>query len=462
MRAPGAVLLLSCYELGHQPLNLAMPLAYLRAAGYRPVAIDSAVQEVPASAIERAQLVAISVPMHTALRLGVRLGERIRRLNPQAHLCYFGLYAWLNRDYLLRALADSVIGGEFEQPLLGLVHALERGGPIVVPGVTTRERRSEPALVRVDFPIPAREALPAPRHYAHLVIGDRVVPAGYTETTRGCHHTCAHCPIVPVYRGRFFAIPRAVVLADIRQQVASGVGHITFGDPDFLNGPTHGLRICRALHEEFPQVTFDFTARIEHIVQHREMIPEFRRLGCVFIVSAVELLSDRVLATIRKGHTRSDVLAALRICDEAGIALRPSLLPFTPWTTLDDYLDLLSFIEEEELIEHIDPVHLAIRLLIPPGSALLDVPDLAPFLGPLDEANFTYTWRHPDRRMDVLHEAVAALAERATRERWDSYETFTAIRATAYRVAGRRAPAGPPRRRRTRPAPPRLTESWFC
>lgn len=253
-----------------------------------------------------------------------------------------------------------------------------------------------------------------------------------------------------------------MVLADIRQQVGNGVRHITFGDPDFLNGPTHSLRICRALHEEFPDVTFDFTARIEHIVQHRNLMPEFRRLGCVFVVSAVELLSDRALQAIRKGHSRADVLEALRVCDDAGIALRPSLLPFTPWTTLEDYLELLEFIEEEELIEHVDPVHLSIRLLIPPGSALLEVPELRPYLGPLDEANFTYTWRHPDPRMDELQQAVAELAERATREGWDPYTTFAAIRALAWETAGKQPPSEPPRRRRKRPAPPRLTESWFC
>ncbi len=462
LRSPGAILLLSCYELGHQPLNLALPLAYLRQAGYQPLAVDTAVEELSVETIRQARLVAISVPMHTALRLGVALAQRVRAVNPDVHLCFYGLYAWLNRAYLLRDLADSVIGGETELPLLGLVQALERGGPVAVPGVVTRQQDAGPALVRVGFPVPAREMLPLPRHYAHLQIDGRVVPAGYTETTRGCHHTCRHCPVVPVYRGRFFAIPREIVLADIRQQVAQGVRHITFGDPDFLNGPTHSLRICRALHEEFPDVTFDFTARIEHLLLHRDLLPEFRQLGCVFIVTAVELLSERALQALRKGHSREDVVEALRRCDEVGIALRPSLLPFTPWTTLEDYLDLLAFIEDEELIEHVDPVHLSIRLLIPPGSALLEEPEIRPFLGALDEANFSYQWRHPDPRMDSLQRDVAALVERATRERWDPYRTFAAVRDLAYEASGKSPPPVPPRRRRKRPAPPRLTESWFC
>jgi radical SAM superfamily enzyme YgiQ (UPF0313 family) len=102
-----------------------------------------------------------------------------------------------------------------------------------------------------------------PDRYARLETNGKALLAGYTETTRGCKHTCLHCPITPIYNGRFFAIPAEIVLADIRSQVNQGVSHITFGDPDFFNGPGHAMRITRALHEEFPDITFDATIKIE-------------------------------------------------------------------------------------------------------------------------------------------------------------------------------------------------------
>ena len=462
LRGPGRILLVSCYELGHQPLNLAFPLAYLQRAGFEPVAVDLAVEDLSAEAVTRAGPIAISVPMHTALRIGTQAAERVRQLNPHAAICFYGLYAWMNADYLLREHADFVIGGEVEEPLLGLVQALERGAPgDDVPGVSTRARRQAPPLDRIVFPEPNRTALPPARKYAHLLRDGAAIPAGYTETTRGCHHTCLHCPVVPVYRGRFFAIPRAVVLEDIRQQVRQGVGHITFGDPDFLNGPTHALRVCRALHAEFPDVTFDMTTRIEHILEHRDLFPEFAALGCVFVVSAVESVSETVLHEIDKGHTKADVVEALAILEGAGIAMRPSLLPFTPWTTLDDYLELLTFIEDHDLIENVDPVHLSIRLLVPPGSALLDRPETATWLGPLDEAAYTYRWTNPDPRVDALQEQVARLVEVAEAEGVAPREAFERIKALAWGFKGEPAPpARPPHGERQRP--PRLTESWFC
>lgn len=471
VRAAGGVVLVACYELGHQPLSLASPLATLRAAGYDPLAVDTSVETLDDATLRAARLIAISAPMHTALRLGAQVAQRVRAVNPQAVIVFYGLYASLNADHLLRELADATIGGEYEQALLALTHALDQERPLdtlALDGVRTRQHNASPVLERIPFAAPARDNLPALRQYAHLVRGDVVTPAGYVEATRGCLHTCFHCPITPVYGGRFFVTPRAIVLNDIRAQVAAGAGHITFGDPDFLNGPGHARAIAQALHAEFPEVTFDATIKIEHILEHPELIDELGALGCIFIVSAVESLSPNVLRHLAKGHTRADVVEALHIADHAGVPLRPTVVAFTPWTTADDYLETLDFIAEHDLIEHVDPVQYTIRLLVPPGSALLDAPDAADWLGPLDEQGFSYRWEHSDPRMDALQREVAALVERANAQ--PIAQTFDAVLELSERRLGRPVavgagsspsmptrPSGQPRR-----PIPHLTEAWFC
>src|SRR5216683_3882594 len=135
LRSPGSVLLVSCYELGHQPLGVALPLAFLERAGFAPDVLDIAVEQFDPEKVARAHFVAISVPMHTALRLGVRVAERVHEINPTARICFYGLYAALNADYLLDHGADFCIGGECEAPMLELVEALEAGRPPKVEGV---------------------------------------------------------------------------------------------------------------------------------------------------------------------------------------------------------------------------------------------------------------------------------------------------------------------------------------
>ena len=448
------VLLISCYELGRQPLGLASPLAFLKRAGYSAESLDLGVESLDESAIARADFIAVSVPMHTALRLGLRVAERVRELNPTAHLCFFGLYATLNAELLISSGADSVLSGECEEALveridlLGLSGLVGRGAPV--------QKAPPPVLDRLDYPVPHREGLPPLEQYVHLELPDgshRSV--GTVETSRGCLHSCRHCPVPPVYGGRFFIVPKATVLEDIGQLVAHGARHINFADPDFLNGPGHALGVARALHREHPDVTFDFTAKVEHLLKHRERMPELAALGCAFIVSAVESLSDRVLAELDKGHTSRDAREAFRGVREAGIAPRPTFVAFTPWTTREDYLELFRWVLEEDLVEHVDPIQLTLRLLIPPGSLLLENTSLQPFLGELDSPDaLTYRWAHPDPAMDELQKDVEAVVESSVREGHTNGEIFrnlagrVGLRQEAAFLASSKAP--------------RLTEAWFC
>jgi radical SAM superfamily enzyme YgiQ (UPF0313 family) len=481
LRPSGRVLLVSCYELGHQPIGLAQPLGFLESAGYHPAALDIAIESLDEAKVHAAGFVGISVPMHTALRLGVRVADRVRRLNPGCHMCFFGLYASINADYLLEHHADSVIGGEYEWPLLKLVEALdgrEHNGAagLDIEGVSVRGHKAGPYLKKPErtragtraWPSPSRKALAGLQQYARLEHNGYRELVGYVEASRGCLHRCRHCPIVPVYEGRFFLVPEPVVLDDIRQQVAAGARHITFGDPDFLNGPGHSLSILRAMHQEFPDLTFDFTAKIEHLLKRGDILPELADLGCLFVISAVESFSDTVLRHLVKDHTREDVFRALAFLDGCGITLRPSLVAFTPWTTLDDYIEMFEIVAVRNLIDTIDPVQYTVRLLIPPGSALLVGTDGAPApiqacLGPLDQPAFQYHWRHPDPRMDDLHPRVSTAVEKAG---GDPVEvTFERLWGLAAEVAGRPRPALSAQDRRFvngNRTPPRMTESWFC
>jgi radical SAM superfamily enzyme YgiQ (UPF0313 family) len=437
------VLLVSTYELGHQPLHLASPLAFLAAAGIEARALDLAVEPLDEAAVRAASFVGIAVPMHTALRLGAEVGARVKALNPRAHLCYYGLYAPLNREHLYAHGADSIVGGEYEAALVELA----RGG-------ATADGAPDVSMERLRFVAPARASLPALGKYARLERDGVAELAGYVEASRGCLHRCRHCPIPSVYGGRFFVVPVEVVVADVGAQVAAGARHVTLGDPDFLNGPKHALAVARAIHAAHPTVTFDVTIKIEHILKHRELFAELGALGCAFVVSAVESLAERVLRILDKGHTRADVDEALAILDAARVPLRPTFVPFTPWTTLDDYLALIDWIEARGMIDHVDPIQLAIRLLIPPGSLLLDHPETRPHLGALEPEKLSYAWTHPDPRMDRLaHDVFAAVEAGAV---------FADVRALAEAAAARPPRVEPIVHKTVRGRPPRLSESWFC
>jgi radical SAM superfamily enzyme YgiQ (UPF0313 family) len=448
------VVLISTYELGRQPFGLASPAAWLRADGHEVTLADLSCSPLPQPAVAEADLIAFFLPMHTATRLFQKVVDRVRDANPRAHLCGYGLYAPLNDALLRRAGVGTVIGGEFEQGLRDLARRLS----------VTREgerpyRQPEPliSMARQQFLVPDRTGLPPLGAYAQLRTGDAVRPVGYTEASRGCKHLCRHCPVVPVYRGLFRIVQSGVVIEDIRRQVAAGAGHITFGDPDFFNGPGHAMTIVEALHREWPQLTYDVTIKVEHLLQHRHLLPALQETGCLFVTSAVESLDDAVLETLAKGHTRAGFEEALREMRAAGLPLAPTFIPFTPWTTLESYRQFLRALVDLELADQVAPVQLAIRLLLPEGSLLLQLPEVRAMIEPFDTRGLCYRWQNADSRLDALCASIQETIKRAERHRKSRWETFRMIWDLAQ--AGEFPVDAPMVSRATIPY---LTEPWYC
>ncbi len=491
-RGPGRAadaLLVSTYELGHQPLLLAQAQAALRQAGHRVRCVDLAVEEPEAllAGVVGAELVAVAVPMHTAARLAVALAPRLREAAPAAHLCLFGLYASelgessprvAASGSSLASTADSLVGGEFEPGLVALADAIAARAPgvaarSVAPPPGGEPRGPIPAFPRQRFLRPERSGLPPLEHYARCDTGNGLVLAGYVEASRGCAHRCTHCPITPVYGGRLRLVDREVVLRDAAQQIEAGAGHITFGDPDFLNAVPHTLAIVDALARRHPGVTFDATAKVEHLLAHRELLPRLRDAGLLFVTSAFESTSDHVLAELEKAHVAADLERVVEVTRRHGVALRPTWVAFTPWGGLGDYLAMLDFVERHELHGAAPPVQYALRLLLPPGSPLVSRIASAGLLDGFDQARLTYRWRHPDPRMERLAADAGAIASAdaaspaacgahaGRRAALTTAAVLGALRDAAARAAGV-PPPGPSAADASPPFVPGLTEAWFC
>jgi radical SAM superfamily enzyme YgiQ (UPF0313 family) len=451
------IALISTYELGHQPFGLASPAAWLRETGAEVACVDTSREPLNEPVIRDAALVAFYVPMHTATRLAVELLGEVRRINPNAHICFYGLYAPVNEGWLRRLGVQTVLGGEFEE---GLAHLASRFA-----NAQGSQPQEEPviSLARQEFKIPDRGGLVSLDKYARVALpnGEKLT-TGYTEASRGCKHLCRHCPIVPVYKGVFRVVDRSVVMEDIRQQVAAGAQHITFGDPDFFNGIGHAIPLVEALHREFPTVSYDVTIKIEHLLKHSEHLRTLRETGCLFVTSAVESVDDVILAKLDKRHTRADFLSVVARFRAKEMVLQPTFVPFTPWTTLESYLDLLDVLRERELIENVAPIQLAIRLLIPAGSRLLELDDVCRNVGAFDEQAMVYPWKHEDRRVDELCEEVQRVVHAGEKVGRTRARTFSLIQEAARLAAGIRDAERKQPVLLSRAAVPYLTEPWYC
>lgn len=438
---------MATYECGHQPFGLASPAAWLAESGARVSCLDLSRDPIDPEVVADADLVAFHLPMHTATRLAVEAVPEVRRLNPRAQLCFYGLYAPPNAELLTELGAVAIIGGEFEEELAHVAGRLGR----------KPDGRTTVSLARQRFRIPDRSGLPELSRYAQVRLADGSTRVGgYTEASRGCRHHCRHCPVVPVYEGRFRVVQPAVVLADIDRQVEAGARHITFGDPDFWNGVTHAMRIVTEMHRRHPDVSYDVTIKVEHLLAHRRHVPALAATGCLFVTTAVESFDDHVLRRLDKGHTAADFAEVLALLRRHAVTINPTFIPFHPWTTLSGYRAFLEQIVAHDLVGAVAPIQLALRLLVPAGSLLLDDPDLVAVLGAFNAEGLAWAWRHRDPAVDELQrrlmEAVTVgEAGGATRPEIFA-EVWAAAGLGAAPDAGRGADDGIPH----------LLEPWFC
>ncbi len=438
------VLLVSTYELGHQPLHLAAPAGALLEAGIEVRTVDLSVQDLDFDLVEWADRLAISVPMHTAMRLGVAAARRVKERRPGLPVAFYGLYATVASDETVGSLADILIAGEYEEALVEWAS-----------GNVSDAVRVE--LGRTRHAIPSRGSLPPISSYAKFRDEGVEVASGYVEATHGCRHRCRHCPLPTIYDGRLRIVAPDVVVADAVQQVEAGARHLTFGDPDFLNAPAHAIRTLEGVRAAVGDVSMDVTVKVSHILDHADLWPTLGALGVRFVVSAFEQADDRLLELLDKGHTVADMAKAVAILGDAGIGVRPTWLPFTPWTEATHLAQIVRFLDTSNLWGSVDPIQLTIRLLIPDGSLMLDLPELAPHLRGYDSELLGFQWEPTDARMDGLQRELAAIVEAGDNAGASDLVTMRGLVDAIGVRTGIELPAVP-----DVDAAPRLTESWFC
>lgn len=448
------VTLVSPYEIGRQPFALAQPAAWLRQAGFEVACIDLSVERLEMERVAGSQAIGFHLAMHAGARLAAQIIPSVAQQIPNAEIFVFGLYAPVNAEYFRSLGAKHAFGGESEADILSLCRGVQDGDAVMAHGAV------RVSLEKLDFTTPCRDGLPDLELYSRLAMPDGSFrTTGFAEASRGCKHVCRHCPVVPVYNGSFRVVAADAVLDDIRQQVESGAKHISFGDPDFLNGPTHARRIVERMHSKYPDITWDATIKIEHLLKHEGLIRQFADMRCLFITSAVESVEDDVLARLDKGHTAADFINALQMMRSVGVSLAPTFVPFTPWTTLSGYCRLLRLLAKHQLVNSVAPVQLAIRLLLPKGSRLLELDDRELWLGTFDPQLLGYRWRHSVREVDELQERVMRSAMDAEERGLSRQETFEHIWNLAHAALGTEPPSIPAQ---TGGAPPQMTEPWYC
>lgn len=413
------ILVISSFEGGYQPITAISAYSGLKNAGYENTHFhDTYVDGIPENLFSNADLIAISVPLFDALQAGLQLSEMIRATAPNAQIVFFGQYATLNAGRLPGKYGNYAVCGEWEQPLINLAHHISSGNELNKIGlVDARDARTglipHPYITRNQIVLPDRSAAPAlhkyPQPHVEKMLNRSGVVVGGVESTRGCHHKCTYCSVYAAYDGKVIPIKDGIVIQDVRNLMAQGMTHLTFTDAEFFNAKNQGINLLRALHAEFPALTYDFTTRIDHIIEHEDSLREMKGLGVQFITSALEFPTQMVLDVVSKEISIEDIEEAIATLRDIGIRLSPTFIMFNPWVSKKDLDAFKDFIKRNALDDVVDPIQYETRLHLYKGSPLLSRTSTAGLT--LIENEFHFDWKHPDPEVDEIYFSSVTPAE---------------------------------------------------
>ena len=375
------ILLTSFYDLGKQPKIIAEIVDRYNSAEIDFDFFDFSVEDQNID-LENYDVLGIYAPMHTATILSI---EYIKDKKLPNKMFTFGLYGSVLEDFnsSIRYIKD------IESDELALFLEI-----------------NDDHQFSLKNNIPNRQIFPDISNYAHLVDGSNNLIAGSVETTYGCKHSCTHCPVPISFNGTFKTYSLEKIVSDVENQVNQGAKHISFNDPDFFNGPIHALKILESLNEKFPSITYDSTIKVEHILKYKKYFKELSSLNMVFVISAFETTNDLVLSILEKNHTSNDLNNSIEISQDFGIDIRPTWMPFSPWTELNDLSNIVKLIEKYELRETVDPIQLTIKLLIPKHSLIIKKPEINKYLGNYEKNSLSFKWEYENNDVEKLQSSL--------------------------------------------------------
>ena len=426
------ILLLSFYDLGKQPKIISELYKKLDNGSNQIDVVDYSIEEKNLT-LDNYDVLGIYASMHTA---SVLAEQYLRDRKLPNKLFVFGLYANVFSEMFSNFQSIHSFDSDELESLL--------------------EVQLNPNY-SFKHSVPDRTILPSITDYSHIVDGSNNLIAGSVETTYGCKHECTHCPVPIEFKGMFKTFGTEKIITDVTNQVEEGAKHISFNDPDFFNGPKHALKILQLLNEKHPSITYDSTIKVEHILKYPDYFQELTNLNMLFVISAFETTNDHVLNILQKNHSFNDLNKAVELSLENNIDIRPTWMPFSPWTEQNDLISIIKLIENYKLRETVDPIQLTIKLLVPKNSLILKRPEMKEYLLDYDPASFSYAWKYKFPNIDnIQNELFTYVLQHESENEYTQYlglvdileshtnETLLNSEKYSQRIV------------------PKLSETWFC
>ncbi len=275
----------------------------------------------------------------------------------------------------LRALPELDLAalGEGEDTIVELADALRSGksrdpsalseiaGIAYRDGSEIRSTGIRPPTLDVSaLPLPARHLLPLGRYKA---LGTCISMV----TSRGCPFRCIFCVGRHMVGKKVRYRPAKAVVDELEYLGGLGFCQVNIADDLFTVNGKHCLSICDEILARGLQVKWTSFARVDTV--STELLSRMREAGCTTVSFGCESANAEILKTVEKGITAEQMIAAAKMCKEAGMLAQASFIAGLPGETpqtLDETVKFTKTLREEGVLA-------GFHLLAPfPGTAVRD------------------------------------------------------------------------------------------
>ena len=312
--------------------------------------------------------------MSATVPLARDLATVVRTKLPRTRIWAIGQHATVQPSDLLTGdgAFDGALQGELDAGLPGL---LALRGERAVDGCavweegTIRTLGERAMLLDLDT-LPPLD--PAELHLSRYHMSSFHVPSfrrsrwGFLLTSRGCPYECTFCsPTLRQSYGRQFRAQSADRVVDDMRRLHRDHRVDTYYLIDDIASLDRGrmVEICDHLRCGNPGIRWAIQTRADAV--DRDLLRLLKEAGCIAVKIGVESGSDRILETLKKGVTTTEIRAAVREIHAVGLSLTACFMVGNPDETVADIRQTMRFAKELRA----DMIQVAFNTPYP-GSAL--------------------------------------------------------------------------------------------
>jgi radical SAM superfamily enzyme YgiQ (UPF0313 family) len=276
--------------------------------------------------------------------------RRIRKEN-NALVVVGGNHATCDPSYFNRNEIDYIVIGMGKKSFSELIeHLQNRGSGMAIPGIAKTSPGSSLSYIPRDYGqndlmnhCPPRYDL-VDRYRKQYVLEGLGMKMGFVITAYGCTHACSFCAIPEVTGGKYLVHSPDAVVRDIG--LLGDIPVIRMVDANTFGDPAKSEDICRKIKSSGIQKRFVADVRADTIVQHYDLLKEWKEAGLHAVVVGFEDIQDRRIEDYNKKFKAHVIPRSIELLHELGMLIVGDFI-VSPDYTENDFSRLEQFIMEK-------------------------------------------------------------------------------------------------------------------